>query len=195
MDLFVTRVSDFQIPDIHLLSDHIIPHVLEEEETIERQGDAYSMRGKTGYHSKDNLCGIDAEWSENLKLVLHAMIQEHAANEGQAIPPAHLCRIACWAMIMRAGDHSVFHNHPNARYSGVLYLKVPPGLEKKEGELVFVDPRTQTRVGKYYDHHVFHRIHPVPGEGWVFPNWLDHYVEPHFCEGERISLSFNLIYM
>ena len=58
MDLFVTRVSDFQIPDIHLLSDHIIPHVLEEEKTIERRGDAYSMRGKTGYHSRDNLCGI-----------------------------------------------------------------------------------------------------------------------------------------
>ena len=76
-------------------------------------------------------------------------------------------------------------------YSGVLYLKVPK-LNDKEGQLVFVDPRAQTRVGKYYDHHVFHRITPKKGDAYVFPNWLDHFVDPHFGTEERISLSFNL---
>ena len=45
---------------------------------------------------------------------------------------------------------------------------------------------------KYYDHHVFHRITPKKGDAYVFPNWLDHFVDPHFGTEERISLSFNL---
>ena len=100
----------------------------------------------------------------------------------------------CWAMVMRDGDYSSFHNHPSAMYSGVLYLKVPE-LDDGEGQLVFVDPRPQTRVGKYYDQHVYHRITPKKGDGYVFPNWLDHFVEPHFSGRERISLSFNLVDM
>ncbi|AMO43122.1 hypothetical protein R1080702_113 [Cyanophage S-RIM32] len=96
---------------------------------------------------------------------------------------------------MRKGDHSTFHNHPGALFSGVLYLEVPEDLGENEGQLVFVDPRGQTRVGRYYDHHVFHKITPKVGHGYVFPNWLDHYVEPHFCDGNRISISFNLMDM
>ena len=47
MNLFVTQVSDFDIPDIDSIGIPIIEHVLkEEQENI--KGKQYSMRGKTG---------------------------------------------------------------------------------------------------------------------------------------------------
>jgi len=191
MDLFVTRVSDFIIKDIDTLRFDIINHILQEE-TIPEEHRSYSMRGETGYHSRDDLCNRKEQWSKDLKLLLHTMIQEHAVSQDRAIPPPEISRINCWGMIMRKGDFSSFHNHPSALFSGVLYLDVPQNLGEKEGQLVFVDPRAQTRVGRYYDHHVFHRITPKIGHGYVFPNWLDHFVDPHYCEGNRISISFNL---
>ena len=190
MDLFVTKVSDFIIKDIDTLRHDIINYILRQESECP-SGGQYSMRGSTGYHSSDDLCFLEEEWSKDLKLLIHRMLMEHAISEDRAIPPPELCRINCWGMVMRQGDHSVFHNHPSCLYSGVLYLDVPEGLEE-EGQLVFVDPRTQTRVGKYYNHTVYHKIIPKVGHAYVFPNWLDHYVEPHFCEGNRISISFNL---
>lgn len=191
MDLFVTRVSDFIIKDIDTLRFDIINHILKEE-NIPEEHRSYSMRGETGYHSRDDLCNRNEQWSKDLKLLLHAMLQEHAVSQDRAIPPPEISRINCWGMVMRKGDFSSFHNHPSALFSGVLYLDVPQNLGEKEGQLVFVDPRTQTRVGRYYDHHVFHRITPKIGHGYVFPNWLDHFVDPHYCEGNRISISFNL---
>ena len=190
MDLFVTKVSDFIIKDIDTIRHDIINYVLEQESSAPEHGQ-YSMRGNTGYHSTDDLCNLDTQWSKDLKLLLHRMLSEHAVSRDRAIPPPEISRINCWGMVMRKGDHSVFHNHPSCLFSGVLYLEVPEALEK-EGQLVFVDPRTQTRVGKYYDHTVYHKITPKIGHAYVFPNWLDHYVEPYFCEGNRISISFNL---
>lgn len=191
MDLFVTKVSDFIIKDIDTIRHDIIDYVLKQESESPSIGQ-YSMRGPTGYHSSDDLCSLEEDWSKDLKLLLHRMITEHAVSQDRAIPPPELSKINCWGMVMREGDHSVFHNHPSCLYSGVLYLEVPKDLDDREGQLVFVDPRTQTRVGKYYDHTVYYKITPKIGHGFVFPNWLDHYVEPHFCEGNRISISFNL---
>ena len=191
MNLFSTKVSDYIIKDIDLIKNDIIEHILTEE-SRGIKNKQYSMRGVTGYHSDDNLCNLDFSWSKDLKLLLHTMLQEHAISVDRAIPPPNISRINCWGMIMRKGDHSTFHNHPSCLFSGVLYLDVPKKLNNNEGNLVFIDPRPQTRVGKYYDHHVFHKISPKIGYGYIFPNWLDHYVEPHFCDGNRISISFNL---
>lgn len=191
MDLFITKVSDFIIKDIDTIRHDIINYVLQQES--ESPGNSqYSMRGSSGYHSTDDLCNLEENWSNDLKLLLHRMLTEHAVSNDRAIPPPHISRINCWGMVMRKGDHSVFHNHPSCLYSGVLYLDVPENLNPKEGQLVFVDPRTQTRVGRYYSHSVYQKITPKIGHAFVFPNWLDHYVEPHFCDGNRISVSFNL---
>ena len=137
MDLFVTRVSDFIIKDIDTLRFDIINHILHEE-TIPEEHRSYSMRGETGYHSRDDLCNRNEQWSKDLKLLLHAMIQEHAVSQDRAIPPPEISRINCWGMVMRKGDYSSFHNHPSALFSGVLYLDVPQNLGEKEGQLVFV---------------------------------------------------------
>ena len=191
MDLFVTKVSDYVITDIDIIRHDIINYILHQESENPTKGQ-YSMRGPTGYHSSDDLCFLEESWSEDLKLLIHRMLTEHAVSEDRAIPPLELCRINCWGMVMRQGAQAVFHNHPSCLYTGVLDVDVPHHLGEKEGQLVFVDPRTQTRVGKYYNHQVYHKITPKIGHAFVFPNWLDHYVEAHFCDGNRISLSFNL---
>ena len=84
MDLFVTQVSDFDIPDIDSIGIPIMEHVLNQEKENIR-GKQYSMRGKTGFHSRDDLAGREEDWSKALKNLLHAMIQEHATKEDRAI--------------------------------------------------------------------------------------------------------------
>lgn len=191
MDLFVTRVSDFDIPDIDSIGLPIINHLkTEEKERVKAK--QYSMRGKTGYHSSNDLCCRSESWSYQLKSILHMMLSDHAEKEKKSIAPLEVCRIECWGMIMREGDFSSFHNHPGSIYSGVLYLKVPK-LENNEGQLVFVDPRSQIRSVRYSDQLAFHRITPKKGDAYIFPYWLDHFVDPHFSNDERISLSFNLV--
>ena len=79
MNLFVTQVSDFDIPDIDTIGIPIIEHVLNQEKE-DIKGKQYSMRGRTGYHSLDDLASRNEDWSVALKNLLHAMIQEHAAK-------------------------------------------------------------------------------------------------------------------
>ena len=76
MDLFVTKVSDFIIKDIDTIRHDIINYVLEQESSAPEHGQ-YSMRGNTGYHSTDDLCNLDTQWSKDLKLLLHRMLSEH----------------------------------------------------------------------------------------------------------------------
>ena len=73
MDLFVTRVSDFDVPDIDSIGNPIIEHLKKEEQT-RVEGKQYSLRGKNGYHSRDDLCSKDEPWSPQLKGLLHMML-------------------------------------------------------------------------------------------------------------------------
>jgi uncharacterized protein (TIGR02466 family) len=107
--------------------------------------------------------------------------------------------ITCmWSNVTDVGTPHIEHFHPNALYSGVIYLQTPPG----SGHIFFTDPRTgpQMFVPKYKN--------PSPeiiGSDWshpaekgvmlVFPSWLRHGVDttPEKPNEKRIALSFNIM--
>ena len=72
MDLFHTHVHEIQLQEADTLWDNIITHVKEErEKTPHTKRNRYSLTGENSYHSEDNLCQLDTEWSKQLKLLCY----------------------------------------------------------------------------------------------------------------------------
>jgi uncharacterized protein (TIGR02466 family) len=90
------------------------------------------------------------------------------------------------------------HDHPNFMWSGVYYVQIPQEITGKEGNLEFLDPRSNIasvagpllEMKKYYASNVAFK--PDNGTIILFPSYLMHWVYPHFSETDRISVAFNL---
>ena len=105
--------------------------------------------------------------------------------------------LTVWCVSQWAGDFNPLHIH-SGDLSGVLYLKVPEGLEEEYknedhhpavGDIEFIAGTPQA----------FNRnnlqISPKVGEMYVFPAWLHHTAYPFRTKDqERRSLSFNIVY-
>ncbi len=88
------------------------------------------------------------------------------------------------------------HYHPNNFLSGVYYVKTHEG----ENTINFHDPRNQTGVirppvteltAENTDQVV---VKVTDGTLLVFPAWLPHSVDANLGVGERISISFNIMF-
>ena len=102
-------------------------------------------------------------------------------------------RLESWANIHDRGGFNFLHMHDGCLLSGAFYLRVPPG----SGRLVFRDPRPGV-IGSPFkgggaNGHSDVQLAPEEGLVVLFPNWLDHYVEPHENDIPRIALSFNAL--
>ena len=101
----------------------------------------------------------------------------------------------CWANVSFRGYAHHRHRHPNNLLSGVYYVKIPP----RSGQIVFHDPRPQAGVlvpsfSEYTQQNsAKHTFNVAEGCLLFFPSWLEHHVESHDAEEERISIAFNLV--
>ena len=100
--------------------------------------------------------------------------------------------LEAWANINDLGGFNTLHNHPGALMSGVFYLTVPQGA----GNLIFRDPRMGVLLSPFHGHsapNATNNVTLVPKEGMlaIFPNWLEHRVEPHEGEVPRVSVAMN----
>ena len=100
----------------------------------------------------------------------------------------------CWANINPPGSYHPTQNHPNNYLSGVYYVDVPEGAPA----LVFQDPRPVSIMpwsGKLSPITANAAAEQaVPGRMVIFPSWLRHHVPSNEGPGERISISFNLMF-
>ena len=125
---------------------------------------------------------------------LHAALRaacRHALNQMALSDPAFT--LESWANMHDRGGFNFLHMHDGCLLSGAFYLQVPPG----SGPLVFRDPRPGVLNAPFKGPHAngHNDIQLAPSEGLavLFPNWLDHYVEPHDNDIPRISISFNAL--
>ena len=103
--------------------------------------------------------------------------------------------LTAWANVLRSGDYFTPHTHPDATWSGVLYVDAGDSGEPAGGFLSFRDPRggagmntslLDPRDAAGTIHH-----YPHTGELLVFPSWLIHWVAPYTGKRPRISVAFN----
>ena len=104
-----------------------------------------------------------------------------------------------WININKKGDYNLKHNHEDgSHYSGYLFLKV----SKDSGNIVFESPHAFTRhkLHQCYNsplceslkYHTCMVFDAIPGEFFIFPSDLLHYVEESGSREDRISISFNV---
>ena len=102
----------------------------------------------------------------------------------------------CWATVLATGAMHKAHSHPNNFLSGVYYVRIHPGADT----INFHDPRSQTRVirpsvveltAENTDQVV---VRVTNGTLLVFPSYLEHSVDTNMSAGERISISFNIMF-
>ena len=103
---------------------------------------------------------------------------------------------ACWATVLGKGAPHNAHSHPNNFLSGVYYVRIQPGADT----INFHDPRRQTYVirppvveltAENTDQVV---VRVANGTLLMFPSYLEHSVDPNMSAGERISISFNIMF-
>jgi uncharacterized protein (TIGR02466 family) len=103
---------------------------------------------------------------------------------------------ACWATVLATGAAHRVHHHPNNYLSAVYYLRTRPGADS----INFHDPRSQAGVirppvvGLTANNTDQVVVTVRNGTLLVFPAYLQHSVDANASEGERISISFNIMF-
>lgn len=102
-----------------------------------------------------------------------------------------------WGNVSYDGHTHMAHPHPNNYFSGILYLKTPPG----SGSTIFLDPRPGAMVYRI-DPSATNKINgdtittdAVAGKMLLFPSWLYHSVTENSFSNptdKRISIAFNI---
>ena len=105
--------------------------------------------------------------------------------------------LSMWCVSQYAGDFNPLHVH-SGDLSGVLYLKVPPGLaaerEKEDHHPAVGDIQFIAGTGQSFCSNNI-QFAPKVGDLYLFPSWLHHTVYPFRTPNEeRRSISFNLNY-
>ena len=102
----------------------------------------------------------------------------------------------CWATVLARGASHTLHSHPNNFLSGVYYVRTGEGADT----INFHDPRRQADVirppvvelTRENTDQVVVRV--SDGMLLLFPSYLEHSVDANRSDGERISISFNLMF-
>ena len=169
-------------------SDGLIEFCYEQKEK-DLNGQIKSNRG--GWHSSFFNIKDDNINSTHLKRGLGKSIFT-------ALNPNLGVEVSYWIMINPPNTYNTSHTHPEAHFSGVMWIKTP----KKCGDISFNNPyefsgyiemhsyleevREQTGV------HPTYKFHPEPGKMITFPSSLRHEVKVNESDEDRISVSYNI---
>jgi len=101
-----------------------------------------------------------------------------------------------WVNINPQGGYNVVHVHPNSFFSGVFYVQTP----KDCGNIVLRHPCNHTEndwKGEFWNKlnletTTLNYLNAEENMLYIFPSWLEHYVQANKSKKERISISFNL---
>lgn len=115
------------------------------------------------------------------------------AMENQGYFPQELEFSGMWGVEQTKHGYHRQHTHPNNWMCGVFYVDAYPG-----DSILFHDPRLranqiQPKTMKYNEYNTsIVKLDAVPGRMYIFPNWLEHSVEPVTHDNKRISISWNI---
>ena len=113
-----------------------------------------------------------------------------------ALQEAEFMVTGSWLNLSEPGMRHHEHSHPNNWLNLVYYVQVPKGGDS----IRFYDPRPQAHVlmpkTKRNTPHTATSITIglAPGRLVAFPSWLRHSVDSNAGDGERISLSINVMF-
>ena len=195
LPLFETPVFLFEVPDTDALDAELRERLVTESD--DGPGIVVSNRG--GWHSAPDLSKRPDPACLALcdMLVAHFQIatEQLAAIRGiDPVPPLAI-GLTAWAMVMRDGDYTVMHDHPQATWSCAYYVDPGDPDEARHpdaGHLALVDPRRASAavIGLELFPAVF-SVRPTRGLLVIFPGYLQHYVHPYRGTRPRVVVAAN----
>ncbi len=152
-----------------------------------------------GWHSELDLL----EWPYPEVAILKDRISEVAREMSQLGLHGRRGKISgnvtttAWANVSRTGHFHRLHSHANSSWSGVYYVATGERDHSRaeNGLIELVDPRLGVEMvpipGDPFGEKL--RFDPEVGMMLVFPSWLQHFADPFFGAGARISIAFNVL--
>lgn len=193
LDLYATPVFVFDVPDADAMNREVVARLLEEERV--HPGLQHSNYG--GWHSETDLASRPEACFRDLTRMLlehvERVVVTLSREAGLAAPP-RLRMAHAWAMVMRAGDYTLMHDHVHADWSTAYYPDAGDGTGDS-GVLAFSDPRQGPRRPSA-ELDLFPALAAVPPRTSslvVFPGWLKHQVYAYEGTRPRVSISSNVV--
>ena len=190
-------ITEHHFPTIIYIKD--IPNALQLNQYLEQKIIQWSQQDKGV--SKTNAGGWHSETDMNKKEEYNPLVKElfnmqHEIYQKEKLDMKPVLG-NMWANINYPGNYNRPHLHPNALFSGVYWVKVPP----QSGNFMVYDPRTGVQVTMpnrkkgALPSELWREVHyePVAGRCLMFPAWLWHEVKPNESNDIRISVSFNFL--
>jgi uncharacterized protein (TIGR02466 family) len=192
---FGTPIYQREIHDVAVLNNALRTHILELEQVHPSQ--KRSNRGGWQFEIQLSTDVAVQTLLKNIRMVVNEFTSAEQAGTTQ--PDFD---IVAWASINRRNHYNRVHHHIGGGFwSGVYYVAVPPP-DDQVGAIVFRNPTTQSILAntifapaplRHQFKHQF-EIFPTAGLLVIFPSWLEHFVDPHHSDQERISVPFDIIY-
>ena len=190
-------ITEHHFPTIIYIKD--IPNALQLNQYLEQKIIQWSQQDKGV--AKTNAGGWHSETDMNKKEEYNPLVKElfnmqHEIYQKEKLDMKPVLG-NMWANINYTGNYNRPHLHPNALFSGVYWVKVPP----QSGNFMVYDPRTGVQVTMpnrkkgALPSELWREVHyePVAGRCIMFPAWLWHEVKPNESNDIRISVSFNFL--
>jgi uncharacterized protein (TIGR02466 family) len=188
--LFPTPIFSFKLQDYQALNQQLLEVIYQLKET---EKSAMRTSAPLGWQSQTSL--FDLPQCQSFKHLIDAAVLETAKAIGYGEVKMQSER--CWANVNPKYASNTVHDHANCLFSGVYYVQTPPN----SGNLTFHDPRQarvfmQPRVSGYTPY-IADSIDVEVQEGviMIFPSWLKHGVETNLSGRDRVSLSFNYVFV
>ncbi len=185
-DLFPTRIWQAQLT-ANLPS---LPTLVDLVEAMRREHPEPAGRSNRGGWNSVDKAVLDHVGFADLNRLVGAGIDAAMAEMGCA---AVGYDVESWINVHDAGGFNFPHLHEGSYLSGCFYLSVPTG----SGNLIFRDPRPgvvhSSLKGPVANGYRDVSLRPEGGLLVLFPSWLEHFVEPHQGEQQRIVIAFNAI--
>ena len=159
-----------------------------QQKEINPEGQIKSNRG--GWHSHF------FDFSDD-NIISHTLGRGFGKSIFTALNPQLQVEISYWIMINSPNSYNTSHTHPDAHFSGVLWVKAP----ENSGKIKFDNPFCHTgyvEISSYLEtvrektgfHHAM-TFNPEVGKMLTFPSSLRHEVGVNESKEDRIAISYN----
>jgi len=192
--IFPTPVAVHEWPDSAALNTVLAEAILAEEATTPSR----SRSNVGGWHSPMDYLTRQEVPQMRLMGRIRRMVGELTGIMMK--PGRHRFQVEGWANVLRHGQYTSLHVHPNSTWSGVYHVTGNPPPQdghdpQYSGKIEFTDPRPAASATCMVENVMQRRcmLNPGPGTMIAFPSWLQHQVHPYFGPVPRISIAFNVV--
>lgn len=189
--LFASPLLHFTVPESSALNRDLLAL----GDALRGASEGIQRSNRNGWHSEGNIFDEEApavgalrEWVE---VALGAAMDKLSAKGDGPKPRFSL---EGWMNINPQGGFNAPHTHPDCHWAGVYYVAQPEPKGRNGGMLEFLDPRPELHAYKGLRVKAFQASRTLrgqPGELYLFPAYLLHWVYPNETEAERVSIAFN----